>query len=195
MTTGNAGWRAAIWCGVSLISGACHRDMRDQPRYETLEASRLFADGMSARPVPKGTVARGRLAENHELETGRTDSGFVEQIPLPLNRALITRGQERFNIYCSPCHGRTAAGDGMIVRRGFRRPPSLHIARLREAPAGHFFDVMSRGFGAMPAYGAHVSTQDRWAIVAYVRALQLSQNATLEDVPTDQRNQLTEAQP
>jgi mono/diheme cytochrome c family protein len=186
---------ALLFISGSLLFGACHRDMRDQPRYETLEASRLFADGMSARTVPKGTVPRGRLAENQELETGRTDGGFVEQIPLPLDPALVTRGQERFNIFCSPCHGRTAAGDGMIVRRGFRQPPSFHIDRLRKAPAGHFFDVMTRGFGAMPAYGAHIAPRDRWAIVAYVRALQLSQNATLDDVPADERAALTEAQP
>jgi mono/diheme cytochrome c family protein len=169
--------------------------MRDQPRYETLEASSLFANGMSARPVPKGTVPRGHFAENQEFQTGRTASGFVAKIPLPLDGALVERGQDRFNIYCSPCHGRTAVGDGMVVRRGFRKPPSFHIDRLREAPAGHFFDVMSHGFGAMPAYGPHITPRDRWAIVAYVRALQLSQNATMDDVPAGERGKLAEAAP
>jgi len=174
---------------VMLLAG-CHRDMRDQPRYETLEASSLFANGQASRPVPKGTVPRGRLTHDESLETGRDGADFVKQIPVHIERKLMVRGQERFNIYCSPCHGRTGAGDGMVVRRGFRRPPALFAERLRNSPAGHFFDVITRGFGAMPAYGAHVSAEDRWAIVAYVRALQLSHTASLEDVPLDERSAL-----
>jgi mono/diheme cytochrome c family protein len=169
--------------------------MRDQPRYEVLEASGFFANGMATRPVPKGTVPRGRLDENEPINTGREDGDFLLQIPLTLDQTLLARGQERFNIYCSPCHGRTGDGDGMIVRRGFRKPPSLHIDRLKEAPAGHHFDVMTRGFGLMPAYGHQIQPKDRWAIVAYIRALQLSQGATLDDVPASARAALEEAAP
>ena len=178
-----------------LISGGCHRDMRDQPRYEVLEASALFPNGQASRPVPQGTVPRGHLQADEAFETGREGADFVATIPLKLDRALLDRGQERFNIYCSPCHGRTADGDGLIVRRGFRRPPSMHLDRLRQAPAGHFFDVMTRGFGAMPAYGHPIAPRDRWSIVAYIRALQLSQSAALSDVPADMRSSLEEASP
>jgi mono/diheme cytochrome c family protein len=187
-------------CSVTLlvinIFVGCHRDMRDQPRYETLEASALFANGQASRPVPKGTVARGRLVQDVAFETGKDAEGqFVPRVPLELDRVLLTRGQERFNIYCSPCHGRAGLGDGMIVQRGFRKPPSYTIERLRDAPAGHFFDVMTHGFGAMPAYGAQIPPRDRWAIVAYVRALQLSQHATLDDVPAEEQARLREATP
>lgn len=179
-------WLKSTVCAAAALGG-CHRDMRDQPRYETLEASPLFANGQSSRPIPQGTVPRGHLHQDEALHTGKVGEEFVQQIPIELDRQLIARGEERFNIYCSPCHSRTGDGDGMVVRRGFRRPPSLHAERLREVPAGHLFDVMTRGFGVMPAYGAHVSPHDRWAIVAYVRALQLSHTATLDDVPPADR--------
>lgn len=178
--------------GVLLCAG-CHSDMRDQPRYESLEASEIFSDGQSARPIPAGTVARGQLQEDEAFFTGKSGGNFVLQVPVSMDRAVLSRGQERFNIYCSPCHGRTADGDGMIVRRGFRRPPSLHIDRLRNAPAGHFFEVMTSGFGAMPRYGAHLAPPDRWAIVAYIRALQLSQHAEPDDVPQMERSRLEAA--
>jgi mono/diheme cytochrome c family protein len=182
---------------VALLSAltGCHTDMRDQPRYEPLEASDFFADGQSARlPVP-GTVARGQLHEDEAFYTGRSEGQFVSELPIEVDRDLLVRGQERFNIYCSVCHGKTGVGDGMIVQRGFRRPPSYHIDRLRNAPAGHFFDVMTHGFGAMPSYAAQIEPRDRWAIVAYVRVLQVSQNATLDDVPVADRARLQEAQP
>jgi hypothetical protein len=178
-----------------IVTVGCHRDMRDQPRYEVLEASNFFANGMATRPVPKGTVPRGRLGEDEAFETGREAGEFVSHIPLEFDQPLLARGQERFNIYCSPCHGRTGDGDGMVVRRGFRKPPSLHIDRLRGSPAGHYFDVMTRGFGLMPAYGHQIQPRDRWAIVAYIRALQLSQGATLDDVPASERRALEEAAP
>ena len=180
---------------LAVAVSACHRDMRDQPRYETLEASTLFANKQSARPIPAGTVARGQLAEEAATLTGKQEGELVAQVPVPLDQGLVARGQERFNIYCSPCHGRTGSGDGMIVQRGFRKPPSYHIERLQNAPAGHFFDVMTNGFGAMPRYGGHVSPRDRWAIVAYIRALQLSQNAELDDVPPEERGKLLEGAP
>jgi mono/diheme cytochrome c family protein len=179
----------------AILLAGCHRDMRDQPRYETLEASDMFANGQSARPTPVGTVARGQLQQDDAFFTGKTEGDFVSQVPIAIDRQLLVRGQQRFNIYCSPCHGRGGTGEGMIVRRGFRRPPSYHIERLRSAPAGHLFDVMTNGFGAMPRYGGHVATRDRWAIVAYIRALQLSENAQISDVSETERSKLDDDLP
>ncbi|MDB5339603.1 MAG: hypothetical protein JWN70_5222 [Planctomycetaceae bacterium] len=183
--------------GIALFActAGCHRDMRDQPRYEAQEASDFFANGQADRPLIAGTVARGQLDAQDEVHTGKVSGKFSKQIPIPVNRELLERGHERFNIYCSPCHARTGAGDGIIVQRGFRKPPTLHQERLRQAPAGHYFDVMTHGFGAMPRYGAQLTARDRWAIVAYIRALQLSQHATLDDLPADNRDQLTKEQP
>jgi len=164
--------------------------MDDQPRYEPLEASRFFPDGQSSRPRVEGTVARGELHADAALYTGKTGGRLVEKLPVPLTADLLARGRERYDIYCSPCHDRVGTGKGMIVRRGYREPPSLHIERLRQAPAGHFFDVMTSGFGAMPAYARQVAVRDRWAIVAYIRALQRSQRATLADVPAAERQAL-----
>lgn len=163
--------------------------MRDQPRYEALEASDFFGDGQSARQPVAGTVARGQLQEDEPFYTGKSQGEFVLEPPVEITRELLVRGQERFTIYCAPCHARTGLGDGMIVERGFRKPPSYHIDRLRDAPAGHFFDVMTHGFGAMPSY-RRIEPADRWAIVAYIRVLQLSQNATLDDVPASERKLL-----
>ena len=170
----------------------CHTDMRDQPRYETYEASEFFGDGQVARPVVTGTVARGQLREDDAFYRGKEGEEFVAGIPLEVDRPLLERGQERFNIYCANCHGPGGDGDGMIVRRGFKKPPSYHSERLRSAAAGHYFDVVTNGFGVMPRFAPQIETRDRWAIIAYVRALQRSQNATLEDVPDDQRSRLEE---
>jgi len=164
--------------------------MHDQPKYIPLRQSPFFGDDRSARPLVAGTVARGQLREDTLLYTGKVNGADAVTFPFPIDERVMARGQDRFNIYCSPCHGRTGHSDGMIVRRGFRRPPSYHEDRLRSAPAGHFFDVMTNGFGAMPDYAAQVSAPDRWAIVAYVRALQLSEHATLADVPPDRRQEL-----
>ena len=176
-----------------LVCAGCHQDMKNQPRYEPLEQSDFFANDMSSRPLVAGTVARGQLQEDVAFETGKDENGqFVAQVPLELSRELLERGQNRFNIYCTPCHSRTGDGDGMVVQRGFKRPPSFHMERLREAPSGHFFDVMTKGFGAMPSYAVQIEPRDRWAIVAYLRVLQLSQNATLEEVPQAERGNLEE---
>ncbi|HVW36314.1 MAG TPA: cytochrome c [Pirellulales bacterium] len=187
---------ASLVAVVSLGATGCDMlDMYDQPRYEPLEASEFFADGGSARPIVAGTVPRGWLREDEALYTGKLDGEFVSKLPVKVDRKLFERGQERFNIYCSVCHGRTGEGDGMIVRRGFRKPPSLVTTqRLLEAPAGHFFDVMTNGFGAMPSYASRVSPEDRWAIVAYIRALQLGQNGRLDDVPEEERKSLMSEQ-
>jgi mono/diheme cytochrome c family protein len=167
--------------------------MHDQPKYEPLEPSAFFDDGRASRPLVEGTVARGRLASDAPLETGRDRGGLVRTNPLPVTEALLHRGRERYDVYCSVCHDRVGTGGGMIVRRGFRRPPSLHLDRLRAAEDGYLFDVVTQGFGVMPSYAQPIAAADRWAIVAYVRALQLSQRATLADVPPAERPHLERA--
>jgi len=169
---------------------SCRQDMHDQPKYQPLEASDFFGDGRASRPLPPGTVARGQLRDDEHLYSGKSGNKFAEALPLAVTPDLLARGQERFNIFCSPCHGRVGAGDGMVVRRGFRHPPSFHIDRLRQEPAGYYFDVITNGFGAMQDYSAQIPVNDRWAIIAYIRALQLSQHATLSDVPEAERTQL-----
>src|SRR5262245_52662162 len=151
--------------------------MATQPRYEPLAASTFFEDGRSARDLVPGTVARGHLQLEEPLSTGKNQGEEVTELPLPLTRELMARGRERYNIYCSPCHDQVGTGHGMIVQRGYPHPPSFHIPHLRQAPLGHFFVVMTDGYGAMPEYRHLVSPQDRWAITAYIRALQLSQYA------------------
>jgi len=175
---------------IALVSVGCRQDMHDQPKYEPLEESSFFADGEASRPLVAGTVARGHLDDDALLYTGKVNGSDAQLFPFGVDERVMARGQERFNIYCAPCHGRTGQGDGMVVRRGYRRPPSFADARLREAPIGHFFDVMTNGFGAMPDYAAQIPPEDRWAIVAYVRALQLSAHATLADVPDTDRGRL-----
>jgi mono/diheme cytochrome c family protein len=150
----------------------------------------LFADQRSARPVVAGTVARGELREDVLLYTGKLNGADADMFPFSIDEPRLRRGQERFEIYCAPCHARTGEGDGMIVQRGYRRPPSYHDERLRSVPVGHFFDVMTNGFGAMPDYAAQIKAEDRWAIAAYIRVLQLSQHATLADVPASERGNL-----
>jgi len=167
--------------------GPGFQKMGRQPRYDPLEPSDFFADGMAARPRIAGTVARGELVTDPFLETGKINGADGDGFPFPVTEQVLNRGHERFNIYCSECHGRIGDGNGMIPSRGYRRPPSFHTETLRTAPAGHFFDVMTNGFGAMPPYAPQVPVNDRWAIVAYIRALQLSQNATAAQVPADAR--------
>jgi hypothetical protein len=175
--------------GLAAVVG-CQQKMADQPRYEPLSRSTFFGDDRAARPLVEGTVARGQLRSDEYLYGGKEGGKPVDMFPFPVTLAVLTRGQQRFDIFCSPCHDRVGTGQGMIVRRGYRAPPSFHIDRLRQAPAGYFFDVMSNGFGGMPDYAQQIQPEDRWAIVAYIRALQLSQHATLADVPEDQRQQL-----
>ncbi len=161
----------------------CIQEMAQQPSYRPLQPSRFFDDGRSSRPLVEGTIARGQLQLDDHLYRGQVDGAFSNELPVKVTRELLLRGQQRFNIFCSPCHDQVGTGNGMIVRRGYHKPPSFHIARLREAPAGHFFDVITNGYRLMPDYQAQVPVADRWAIVAYVRALQLSQHATPSDVP------------
>jgi hypothetical protein len=179
-----------------LPTSACRQDMHDQPKYIPLRPSELFADGRSARPIPPGTVARGHLDDDTAFYAGKKPDGtFIEAFPLPVTKRLLLRGQQRYNIFCSPCHDRTGSGLGMIVRRGFRRPPSYHIDRLRQVPNGYLFDVITNGFGAMPDFSAEIQPLDRWAIVAYQRGLQLAQSATIDDVPAEVRAQLALGDP
>jgi cytochrome c553 len=181
-----AGW-ALFGC---LALAGCRQDMHDAPRYEPLEASTFFANGQSERPLVANTVPRGQLKEDRHLYEGIVDGKPAETFPMPVTAQVLARGQERFNVFCSPCHGRTGEGNGMIVQRGFRQPPSYHEDRLRNAPVGYFFDVMTHGFGAMQDYSAQLPVADRWAIAAYIRALQFSQRATMDDVPADHRADL-----
>jgi mono/diheme cytochrome c family protein len=196
--------RVLVLAFCLLSSTGCRRDMQDQPRAKPFRSSSFFKDGLSSRPPVEGTIARGWLREDKELYTGKKNAvspgmaqsvatatspaanasasqvaaaypDDVDKFPFPITPDVLDRGQERFQIYCSVCHGMTGQADGMIVRRGFRRPPSYHEQRLREAPVGHFFDVVTNGWGAMPSYASQVPVRDRWAIIAYIRALQLSQ--------------------
>jgi cytochrome c553 len=165
--------------------------MFNQPRYKTYAADPFFPDGSSARPLPPHTVARGHAELDTEYYQGQTEDGkLVEAFPMPVTRATLDRGRQRFEIYCAECHGRTGEGNGMIVQRGFPQPPSYHIDRLRKAPVGYLYHVITDGYGVMYPYAAIVQPSDRWAIVAYIRALQLSHDATLNDVPPDQRDKL-----
>jgi mono/diheme cytochrome c family protein len=175
---------------LSLVMVACRQDMHDQPKYIPLRESTFFPDGRSARDPVEGTVALGHLKDDELTYTGKMNGQDATAFPAPVTAATMARGRERFNIYCSPCHGLAGEGDGMIVQRGYRRPPSFIQDRLIAAPVGHFFDVITNGFGAMPDYATQVRAEDRWAIIAYVRALQLSGHATLADVPPSERDKI-----
>jgi mono/diheme cytochrome c family protein len=164
--------------------------MHDQPKFTPLRESTFFGDARSARPLVPGTVARGQLHDDLLLETGKIGGADATIFPFRVDEMVLARGRERFDIFCAPCHGRTGAGDGMVVRRGYRRPASYHDDRLRNVPVGHFIDVMANGFGAMPDYSDQVGARDRWAIAAYIRALQLSEHAALADVPERERGTL-----
>jgi mono/diheme cytochrome c family protein len=185
---------AAAFACVAFAFG-CRQDMQVQPRYNPYDASTFFDNGLSARqPVP-GTIARGQLHLDSLLYTGKVDGRDAEVFPFPIKSEDLARGRERFNIYCAPCHDATGSGRGMIVLRGFPQPPSFHIDRLRQAPPGHFFDVMTNGLGVMYSYASRVSPEERWRIAAYIRALQLSQQADLADAPAAEREKLQAVQP
>jgi len=199
-------WKSAMLLVVCVFAASCRRDMQDQPKMKPLRSSTFFSDGLSARQPVEGTVPRGFLRTETALFTGKKNKNLsnisagasatpsgpqpsanapsgenaypddVDTFPFPITEETVNRGRERFNIFCSVCHGKTGHGDGMIVRRGFRRAASFHDDRLRTAPVGHFFDAITNGWGAMPSYAAQIPVQDRWAIIAYIRALQFSQN-------------------
>jgi Cytochrome C oxidase, cbb3-type, subunit III len=183
--------RLAFVAGVAMLLAGCRLDMHVQPKYLPYEETNFFADGRTERqPVP-GTVARGQLRLDELLYSGKENGAVADEFPFPVTPADLQRGQEQYNVYCTPCHDYMGYGRGMIVQRGFPQPPSYHIDRLRAAPAGHFFEVMTNGFGRMYSYAARVTPEDRWRITAYIRVLQLSQHATVEDIPADQRDSLS----
>ncbi|HXZ14164.1 MAG TPA: cytochrome c [Candidatus Sulfotelmatobacter sp.] len=182
-------------CAIALILAGCRLDMHIQPKYKPYSPTQFFDDGRSERPVVPGTVARGQLRLDELLYTGKENGVLANRFPFPITRADLERGRERYNIYCSPCHDYTGSGRGMIIQRGFPQPPSYHIDRLRNAPAGHFFDVMTRGLGNMYSYAARVEPEDRWRIAAYIRALQLAEYARIPDVPEPERQKLMEENP
>ena len=171
---------------ATVVSAGCRQDMHDAPRYDPLEASDAFGNGSSARPIVAGTVPRGQLNDDAFLHTGKGAGNLpVAAFPFAITHDDLDRGQERFNVFCAPCHGRTGVGNGMVVQRGYRQAQSLHIDRLRMAPEGYFFDVITNGFGVMPDYRAQIAVEDRWRIIAYVRALQLSRQGATTDMPAD----------
>ena len=169
------------------LTTACRIDMHVQPRQNPLSRSDFYTDQRSARPPVEGTIARGQLHEDTYFYTGKIGNNPGDVMPFPVTKEVLARGRERFNIFCAPCHSRAGDGNGFVPSRGFaRKPPSFHIVRLQKAPLGYFYDVITEGFGIMPDYASQIPPQDRWDIVAYVRALQLSQNATMADVPAGQ---------
>lgn len=171
---------------IALLPG-CRQDMHDQPKLKPFQKSSFFADGRDSRPLIDGTVARGHLDEDAFFFTGKVDGKPVAQLPFPATREVLERGHQRFDAYCSPCHGRVGDGEGMIVQRGMKQPASFHEDRLRQAPDGYFFDVISNGFGVMLNYAQQIPPRDRWAVIAYVRALQLSQGAAFAALPAEDR--------
>jgi len=179
---------AFLLAGASVfLLASCREDMHNQPKFIPLRENQFYADGRSARPQVEGTIARGQLQDDPLLYTGKVNGQEVDQFPFAITEKDLARGRERFNIFCSPCHSQLGDGNGMIVQRGFKKPPSYFDPRLMKAPAGHFFNVMTNGWGAMGDYSAQVPVADRWRIAAYIRALQLSQTAKSSDVAAGQK--------
>jgi mono/diheme cytochrome c family protein len=180
-------------CGLALmlLAAGCEK-MSDSGRYKPLSHAEFFADGQSARPRLEGTIARGELHEDEPFYTGKKAGKLVDESPVKLSKEVLLRGQSEYNVFCAVCHGRDGYGKGMVVRRGFPPPTSFHDERLRNAPDGHFFDIMTSGKGSMYSYAARVPAEDRWAIVAYIRALQYSQHASPEDLSPEEQKKLEE---
>lgn len=172
---------------VLLLGTACRQDMYNQPKAKPYSETEFFADGTTARPLPAHTVRYLGATENEAFATGLTNGVLVAQLPIPLTPGLLERGRQRYEIYCALCHGTTGEGNGEIVRRGFPAPPTYHSERLRNAPIGHFYDVITNGYGVMFAYAARIEPNDRWAIAAYLRALQLSQHAAVDELPPEEQ--------
>jgi len=181
----------ALACGVTLLGAGCRQDMHDQPKAKPQSKSAFFADGRTGRLPIEGTIARGQLNENDHLYRGKIDGKFATTFPIPIDAATMRRGQERYEIFCTPCHGATGLGNGMVVQRGFKVAASHHTERLRNETNGYWFDVITNGFGVMPPAGPQIPVKDRWAIIVYIRALQLSRHAALTDIPEDQREAVT----
>lgn len=181
---------AGALASLVLVAAGCRRDMYDQPKYEAYDASTFFKDGSSSRQQIEGTVARGDLEADSLYYTGKVDGKDSTEFPFAIDRETLELGRERYLIFCSPCHGRAGDGRGMVVRRGFSPPPTFHGEYLRNKPVGHLFSVITHGYGAMYSYASRIPVQDRWAITAYIRALQYSREAKLEDLTPDERQKL-----
>lgn len=208
-TAGTPSLLVVVLAVVALVLVGCRQKMVETPRYQAYEENDYFEDSLAMRPLVDGVVPRSRrpvdVATNPYYREGEYVGGgpqggtyeqnLTDQFPFRVTETVLARGQQQFNVYCSPCHSRLGDGRGMVVRRGLRSPPSFHTDRLRNAPAGHFYNVITNGFGAMYSYASRITPEDRWAIVAYIRALQLSQHATLDDVPQDKLNELQVVQP
>jgi mono/diheme cytochrome c family protein len=180
---------AAVLASAVLVAG-CRQDMHDTPRYESFEANANMADGRASRELPAGTVARGQLRDDEHFYTGKVNGEFVAEFPFQVSATDMARGQDRYTVYCTPCHGQLGDGKGMVVQRGLRQAATYHQDRLRTVAPGYLYDVISNGFGAMQGYAEQVPPRDRWLIAAYIRALQLSQNAKVDDVPAADRGRL-----
>lgn len=181
-----------VLAGALVVLSGCElrQAMYDDGKVKPYEASPVFGDHRAARPLVEGTIARGHLRNDDLLYTGKVNGNLSTEFPFAIDKATLERGRERFGIYCSVCHGLAGYGDGMVVQRGFKRPPSFHDAATKAKTVGYYFDTISNGFGVMPSYREQIPTKDRWAIVAYLRALQLSQSATLADVPAENKAEL-----
>jgi mono/diheme cytochrome c family protein len=183
---------------AALSMVGCNTDMWVQPKTSPLSASEFFSDGSSARPLVPGTIPRGHLREDGAFYTGIENGKWVDKIPVPITMDLLKRGRDRFSIYCTPCHGQLGDGQGMIAKRGFqlKRPVgNYHSDRLRKMPIGHFYDVITNGYGAMYSYASRIEPQDRWAVVAYIRVLQLSQHSSVKDLSTEEKSKIGEKLP
>lgn len=180
--------RSAGFILMAVFLAAC--DMQNQPKLKPLDGSDFFSDGRGSRPRVPGTVARGHLNDDELLVSGNMKGKPVDLFPFPVTEATLNWGRERYQIYCTPCHDRAGSGNGLVVRRGFPKPPSFHIDRLRKAPAGHFVNVISNGWGRMDSYGDRLTPEDRWAVTAWVRVLQRSQDTTVASIPVSERDRL-----
>jgi mono/diheme cytochrome c family protein len=183
----------AVLAGLTLLCAGCRREMYNQPRGDPLKSSDFFANGAASRELPPNTVALENFHKDPSYDTGKIGTNYRAQPPFALTREKMERGRERYDIYCAVCHGRDGQGRGMVVQRGFPAPPAYDIDRLRAAPVGYFYDVMTRGYGVMFSYANRIDEDDRWAIAGYIRALQLSHHATLADVPVSERAKLEAA--
>jgi mono/diheme cytochrome c family protein len=183
---------AAVIAINALVS--CRPDMNNQPKAKPLSESDFFSNQANARPIPPHAVERGDARENAAFYTGMTSGMYITQLPVPLTPELLTRGRERFDAICAECHDRTGSGNGMVVLRGFPQPPSFHVDRLRNAPIGHFFDVITKGYGVMYSYATRVEPEDRWAIAAYIRALQLSHDVKASELTSAEQRRLENEQ-
>ena len=182
---------AGLLCFLCLAAAsACRQDMHDQPRAEPFEESDFFGDRRSVRPAVEGTIARGHLRLDEHFYTGKIDGALATTFPATVTIEMLKRGQERYDIYCAPCHSKTGDGLGMIVQRGMKQPESFHSQRLLDVEIGHYFDVVTNGFGNMYSYEERIDPADRWAIAAYIRALQMSQGANLAELPESDQQRI-----